>query len=49
MQELLPLGATACVPPFEQVVEKGANCFQEIIFKRLHTHSFTNILFNFTS
>lgn len=49
MQELLPLGATTCVPPFEQVVEKSVNCFQEIILERLHTHSFTNILSGLTS
>jgi hypothetical protein len=29
VQKFLRLRATTCVPPFEQVVERGANCFQE--------------------
>lgn len=27
VQGFFPLGVATCVPPFEQVVEKGANCF----------------------
>jgi hypothetical protein len=47
--KLLPLRVIACVPLFEQLVKRSANCLQESISERLHDHSFINILFNLTS
>jgi hypothetical protein len=34
---------------FEQLVKRGINCFQESISKRLHNHSFINIISNLPS
>jgi hypothetical protein len=34
-----------CVPPFEQLAERDVDYLQESILKRLHNHSFINILF----
>jgi hypothetical protein len=44
-QRLLRLGVVTCVPPFEQLAEQGANCFQKNISKRLHDHFFNIIFF----
>ncbi len=44
-RKLLPPGAITCVPPFEQLVERNTNHFQDNISKILHDHSFINILF----
>jgi predicted neutral ceramidase superfamily lipid hydrolase len=35
VQKFLPLKATTCVPPFEQMVEKSANRFQKNIFREI--------------
>lgn len=43
-QELIPLGVVARVPLFEQLVERSTS-IQENISKKLHDHSFINILF----
>jgi hypothetical protein len=45
MRKLLPLKATTCVPSYEQLVEKNVDHLKESISKRLHDHSFINILF----
>ncbi len=34
-----------CVPPFEQLAKRDVDYLQESILKRLHNHSFINILF----
>jgi hypothetical protein len=44
-RKLVRLKVVTCVPPFEQLVAKGANCFQNNISKRLHNHSFIIIFF----
>jgi hypothetical protein len=38
-----------CLPLFEQLVYRGVDCFQENISKRLHNHSFINIISNLPS
>jgi hypothetical protein len=44
-QKLIPLGVVACVPLFEQLVERNTYCIQENISERLHNHLCINILF----
>jgi hypothetical protein len=47
--KFLPLIAITCLPPLEQLVERGANRLQEIISKRLHDHLFSSIIFDMSS
>jgi len=47
--QLLPPIATTCLPPFEQLIERGANQLQKTILERLHNHSFSSIIFNMSS
>jgi len=47
--ERLPLGVVPCVPLFEQLAKRGIDCLKENISKRLHDHSFTNIISNLPS
>jgi hypothetical protein len=47
--ELLPLIVIACLPLFEQLIERGANRFQKTILERLHDHSFSSIISNMFS
>ncbi len=35
--------------PFEQLTERSIDCLKESILKRLHDHSFTNIIFDLPS
>jgi hypothetical protein len=42
--KLLPMVATLCIPPFEQLAKKGVHQLQENISKQLHDHSFSSIL-----
>ncbi len=49
VRKLFPPRAITCVPPFEQLIEKGANCLQKNISEGLHDHSFTSILSNLPS
>jgi hypothetical protein len=44
VQKQFPLKVATCVPPFEQVAEKGANCFQKSILEILHNDSLTFFL-----
>ncbi len=37
------------MPPFEQLAKKGVDCLKESISKRLHDHSFINIISNLHS
>ncbi len=46
--KLLPMVATLCIPPFEQLVEKDVHQFLKNISKWLHNRSFSNILFDFS-
>lgn len=44
-RRLFHSGVVTCVPPFEQLAEQGANCFQKNISKKLHDHFFNIIFF----
>jgi hypothetical protein len=44
MQQLFPLRLAPCVPPFEQLAKRGVDYLQKSVLKRLHDHSFINIL-----
>jgi len=36
---LCSIGGLPCVPPFEQMAERGVDCLKENNSKRLHDHS----------
>jgi hypothetical protein len=44
VHDLLRLTTQICILPFEQFSKKGTNCFQDNILKKLHEHSFSNII-----
>jgi hypothetical protein len=44
VHDLLRPTIQICILPFEQFSKKGIDCFQDIISKTLHEHSFSNII-----
>jgi hypothetical protein len=42
----LKIVMTTCLPSFKQLVKRGVIQLQKTISKRLHDHSFSNIIFN---
>ncbi len=49
VHDLLPLATQVSIPPFEQLSKKGVDCLQVNILKRMHEHSFSNIISKLSS